>query len=238
MICLKQSRTHHFVLTGLTFNSLPLCRRHGNSNGSRKYPPHLVEVEAIQHKTTQIFHKVYFPDDTDEVQHAHTDTSTCQRERLKTEIIRVCLKPEGVRGGVQHQGEGFLPEHLNQTPAQISWRFQPLCQDFRQGERSRTVTRFCIHLKGFWNYYSCILSSCFMKPSLIHYTWFKIFQWWLLSLIACENQKFSISKYSSTVFSKINQNKDLQYPNIGLCSNITVRKPVTDSLWAGAKSCW
>lgn len=55
-----QSRTHPFAESCLQ------RLQRSSKTGARKYPPYSVEVDAIQHRSLQVYHKIYFPDDNDE----------------------------------------------------------------------------------------------------------------------------------------------------------------------------
>lgn len=46
---------------------ISLARLQKNLKGTRRmYPPYVIEVEAIRYRSLQIYHKIYFPDDTDQ----------------------------------------------------------------------------------------------------------------------------------------------------------------------------
>ncbi|XP_050087157.1 myosin-VIIa-like isoform X1 [Anopheles aquasalis] len=58
--------------------------------GPRKYPPYVIEVEAIRYRTVEIYHKVYFPDDTDEAFQIESCTQT--KDLIQTITRRLELK--------------------------------------------------------------------------------------------------------------------------------------------------
>ncbi|XP_026169030.1 unconventional myosin-VIIa-like [Mastacembelus armatus] len=57
-----ESRPRDLLAAGCLQRLQAMC-----SKEPRKLPPHLVEVDAIQQNSTQIFHKVHFPNDTTEI---------------------------------------------------------------------------------------------------------------------------------------------------------------------------
>ncbi|CAG9814531.1 unnamed protein product [Phaedon cochleariae] len=58
--------------------------------GPRRSAPHFIEVEAVQHKSMEIFHRVYFPDDTDEA--FEVDSMTRSIDLCKAVEARLELK--------------------------------------------------------------------------------------------------------------------------------------------------
>lgn len=58
--------------------------------GQRMFPPYTIEVEAIKHKSLQIYHKVYFPDDTDEA--FEVDSLTTAKDLCEDITQRLELK--------------------------------------------------------------------------------------------------------------------------------------------------
>uniref|UniRef100_A0AAQ4QYX6 Myosin VIIBb n=1 Tax=Gasterosteus aculeatus aculeatus TaxID=481459 RepID=A0AAQ4QYX6_GASAC len=67
-----QKHTQHFLESRPRDQLAPGClkRLHQMSRKEpRKLPPHPVEVDAIQQNSTQIFHKIHFPNDTSDVRH-------------------------------------------------------------------------------------------------------------------------------------------------------------------------
>jgi myosin-7 len=67
-------------------------------SGNREYPPYIVEVESIQKRTLQIYHKIYFPDDTDEAYQIESSTKS-------KELIEAISKNFNLKS---HEGFGLF----------------------------------------------------------------------------------------------------------------------------------
>lgn len=58
--------------------------------GNRKYAPYIVEVDSIRTRSMHIFHKIYFPDDTDEAY--QIESSTKVRDLVNAIVTNFNLK--------------------------------------------------------------------------------------------------------------------------------------------------
>lgn len=78
-----KTRTH--PLAEISLNRL----QKNLKNSRRRYPPYAIEVEAIRYRSLQIYHKVYFPDDTDQA--FEIESSTKAKDLVNTIVKRLDL---------------------------------------------------------------------------------------------------------------------------------------------------
>uniref|UniRef100_A0A4W3IWG1 Myosin VIIBb n=1 Tax=Callorhinchus milii TaxID=7868 RepID=A0A4W3IWG1_CALMI len=93
-----QPHVQKFLETRRKDQLVNFCRLQLRS-GARKELPHMVEVEAIQHWSTKILHKIYFPNDTSEVREGFVRSTSLQFNLSLTLFVKVADKvmsiPEG-----------------------------------------------------------------------------------------------------------------------------------------------
>lgn len=83
------------------------------SKEPRKLPPHLVEVDAIQQNSTQIFHKVHFPDERDEI-FPVTSTTTIKDLCYTVASQLKLISPEGYGLYLKTANKGMMLQSLNE----------------------------------------------------------------------------------------------------------------------------
>lgn len=79
-------KTRPHLIAKESLNRLQKTLKYGN----RQYPPYIVEVDSIKTRSMHIFHKIYFPDDTDEAYEIESCTKV--RDLMNTIVSNFDLK--------------------------------------------------------------------------------------------------------------------------------------------------